>query len=126
MSIRTKIVQLHSFSVGSYIGYGRTYLTERESRIAVLPIGYADGLPRCLSGNMDVIVCTKRAPVIGRICMDQLMVDVTDIPEAEVGNIVTVIGRDGDEAITAEELSAKAGTITNELFSRLGHRLNII
>ncbi len=126
MSIKTKIVQLHSFREGSYIGYGRAYLTKRESRIAVLPIGYADGLPRCLSGNMDVIVCSKRAPIIGRICMDQLMVDVTDIPEAEVGSIVTVIGRDGDEAITAEELASKAGTITNELFSRLGRRLTII
>ncbi len=126
MSIKTKIIQLRTYQPGEPIGYGRAFITERESRIAVLPIGYGDGIPRCLSGKASVLVCGKRAPMIGRICMDQLMIDVTDIPEASVGAIATLIGRDGDEVITAEEVASKAGTITNEIFSRLGRRLNII
>ncbi|MBO5041150.1 MAG: serine racemase VanT catalytic subunit [Clostridia bacterium] len=126
MSIRTKIIQLRTYQPGESIGYGRTFITERESRIAVLPIGYGDGIPRCLSGKANVLVCGKRAPMVGRICMDQLMIDVTDIPEASVGAIATVIGRDGDEIITAEEVAYQAGTITNEIFSRLGRRLDII
>ena len=126
MSIRTKIIQLRTYQPGESIGYGRAFITERESRIAVLPIGYGDGVPRCLSGKASVLVCGKRAPMVGRICMDQLMIDVTDIPEASVGAIATVIGRDGDEIIIAEEVASQAGTITNEIFSRLGSRLDII
>ncbi len=126
MSIRTKIIQLRTYQAGESIGYGRAFTTERESRIAVLPIGYGDGIPRCLSGKAHVLVCGKRAPMIGRICMDQLMVDVTDIDDVKVGSIATLIGSDGDEMITAEEVANQAGTITNELFSRLGRRLDII
>ncbi len=126
MSIKTKIIQLRTYQPGETIGYGRTFTTERESRIAVLPIGYGDGVPRCLSGKASVLVCGKRAPMIGRICMDQLMIDVTDVPNASVGSTVTIVGRDGDEVITAEEVASQAGTITNELFSRLGRRLEII
>ncbi len=126
MSIKTKIIQLRTYQPGASIGYGRAFTTERESRIAVLPIGYGDGIPRCLSGKASVIVCGKRAPMVGRICMDQLMIDVTDIPEAAVGSTVTLIGRDGDEVISAEEVAFQAGTITNEIFSRLGRRLEII
>ena len=126
MAIRTKVIQLRTYGIGETIGYGRAFRTERESKIAVLPIGYGDGIPRCLSGKASVLICGKRAPMIGRICMDQLMVDVTDIPEASVGAVVTVIGTDGNETITAEEVADLAGTITNEIFSRLGRRLNII
>lgn len=126
MSIKTKIIQLRTYQAGETIGYGRAFRTERESRIAVLPIGYGDGIPRCLSGKASVLVCGKRAPMIGRICMDQLMIDVTDISDAKVGDIVTIIGADGDETISAEEVADLAGTITNEIFSRLGRRLDII
>ncbi len=126
MSLRTKIIQLRTFPEGSYIGYGRTFVTKRESRIAVLPIGYADGIPRCLSGKASVLVNGKRAPMVGRICMDQLMIDVTDIEDAKVGSVVTIVGTDGDETITAEEICTQADTITNEFFSRLGRRLDIV
>ncbi len=125
MSIRTKIIQIRTYQAGETIGYGRTFTTVRESRIAVLPIGYGDGIPRCLSGKASVLINGKRAPMIGRICMDQLMIDVTDIADVEVGSIATLIGSDGDETITAEEVANIAGTITNELFSRLGRRLEI-
>ncbi len=126
MSIKTKIIQLRTYPAGTSIGYGRAFTTERESRIAVLPIGYGDGIPRCLSGKASVLVRGKRAPMVGRICMDQLMVDVTDIEDANVGDIVTLIGTDGSETITAEEVASQAETITNEIFSRLGNRLEII
>jgi serine/alanine racemase len=126
MAIRSKIIQLRTYGVGESIGYGRAFITERESKIAVLPIGYGDGIPRCLSGKASVLVCGKRAPMVGRICMDQLMIDVTDIDNVKIGDIVTLIGSDGNETITAEEVASQAGTITNEIFSRLGRRLDII
>lgn len=126
MSIRTKIIQLRTYQQGETVGYGRAFRAERDSRIAVLPIGYGDGIPRNLSGKASVLVCGKRAPMIGRICMDQLMIDVTDIAGVKVGDIATVIGSDGDERITAEEVADMSGTITNEIFSRLGRRLDII
>lgn len=126
MSIKTKIIQLRKYQTGTSIGYGRAFTTERESLIAVLPIGYGDGIPRCLSGKASVLVKGKRAPMVGRICMDQLMVDVTDIDDVNIGDIVTLIGTDGSETITAEEVASQAETITNEIFSRLGSRLEII
>lgn len=126
MSLRTKIIQLRTLEAGEAVGYGRAFVTDRKSRIAVLPIGYADGFPRCLSGKASVIICGKKAPVIGRICMDQMMVDVTDIEDASLDSVATLIGTDGDVTISAEEVSAQADTITNELFSRLGQRLDII
>ncbi len=126
MSIKTKIIQLRTYQSGESIGYGRAFRTERETRIAVLPIGYGDGIPRCLSGKASVLVCGKRVPMVGRICMDQLMIDVTEVEEARIGDIVTVIGTDGSETITAEEVADQAGTITNEIYSRLGRRLEII
>ena len=91
--------------------------------IAVIPVGYADGYPRALSNQGHVLIRGRRAPIIGRICMDQLTVDISDIPEAGDGDTVTLMGRDGQEEITAEDLAALAGTITNELLCRLGPRI---
>lgn len=126
LSLKSKIILIRDLVEGEPVSYGRTFITERQSRIAVLPIGYADGYPRELScGAGSVIVCGKRAPIVGRICMDQLMIDVTDIPEANVDTIVTLIGKEGDSIITAEEVAEKAGTITNDLLSCLGRRLTV-
>ena len=126
LSLKSKIIQIRSLEIGEPVSYGRTFVTERNSRIAVLPIGYADGYPRALSGGIgQAIVCGKKVPIVGRVCMDQLMIDVTDVPEATVDTIVTLIGTDGCETITAEEVAEKAGTITNDLLSCLGRRLTV-
>ena len=126
LSLKSKIIQIRSLGAGEPVSYGRTFITERDSRIAVLPIGYADGYPRALSGGVgSVIVCGKKVPIVGRICMDQLMIDVTDVPDAEIDTVVTLIGKDGDEVISAEEVAEKASTITNDLLSCLGRRLTV-
>lgn len=126
MSLRSKVIQLRDLPAGEPVGYGRAFITSRPTRLAVLPIGYADGLPRHLSGgNGEVLLCGKRAPILGRVCMDQVIVDVTNIPDITLGTVATLIGRDGDDEITAEEMADRADTITNEIFSRLGRRLKI-
>ena len=109
---------------GENVGYGFAYVAKDNRKIAVLAIGYADGLPRALScGGGRVLIHGKSAPIIGRICMDQTIVDVSDIADVEAGEIATVIGKSGDEEITAYEVAKNAGTITNEILSRLGGRL---
>lgn len=124
LSLRSKVIQLRSLPKGEPVGYGRAFVTERDSRIAVLPIGYADGLPRSLSGGKgQVLLNGRRAPIIGRVCMDQVIVDVTDIPDVATGTIATLIGTDGCETIAAEDVAEACGTITNDLLSRLGRRL---
>lgn len=124
MSVKARVSQIKHVKSGETIGYGRTFMTKRDSRIAVVSIGYADGIPRELSGEKDcVIIHGKKAPVIGRICMDVMEVDVTDIENVNPGDTVTVIGRDGDEVISAESVAESADTITNELLSRMGTRL---
>ncbi|MDE6607101.1 MAG: serine racemase VanT catalytic subunit, partial [Lachnospiraceae bacterium] len=123
LSLRARIVLLRTIKSGESAGYGRDFTADRDSTIAIVSIGYADGLPRNLSdGKGEMIVRGCPAPVIGRICMDQCMIDVTEIYSAAVGDIVTLIGKDGGERIAAEEMAEAAGTITNELFSRLGER----
>jgi len=109
------------------VGYGRTFIADRDSIIAILPIGYADGLPRNLScGKGHVIIHDCHVPIIGRICMDQLAVDVTDIPEVIVGDIATLIGKDNLSELSAPEVAYNSGSITNELLSRMGTRLKVI
>ncbi len=127
LSLKTKVIQLRDLPCGEPVSYGRTFITQRNSKIAVLPVGYADGYPRSLScGKGRVLIKGKFAPIVGRVCMDQLMIDVTDIDNVCVDDIVTLIGVDGDNKITAEEVAENAGTITNELLSCLGSRLTII
>ncbi|HEY6236648.1 MAG TPA: alanine racemase C-terminal domain-containing protein, partial [Candidatus Elarobacter sp.] len=113
------IVALHDVEAGSSVGYGRTWRAARPSTIATLPIGYAEGLPRSAGNAAHMLVRGRRVPVIGRICMDMAFVDVTDVPGAAPGDAVTLIGRDGDERITAEELAAACGTIGYEIVARL-------
>lgn len=126
LSLKAKVVLVRTVCAGEGVGYGRTFITERDSVIAIVSIGYADGFPRNLSNQgAEVLINGSRAPVIGRICMDQLAVDVTDIPGVAVGSGVTLIGRDGDEEITAPMTAQYSGSITNELLSRMGRRLKI-
>lgn len=123
-SLKAKVVLVRFVCEGESVGYGRTFVASRDSVIAIVSIGYADGFPRNLSGKeAEVLINGCRVPVAGRICMDQLAVDVTDIPGVAVGSVVTLIGRDGDEEITAPMTAEQSGSITNELLSRMGRRL---
>jgi alanine racemase len=119
MSWHCLIAQVKDVPVGGFVGYGRTWRASRSSRIAILPIGYYEGYARSLSGRAHVLIDGRRAPVIGRICMNMTMVDVTDIPRVTGGDIATLIGRSGDEELRVEDLAAWAGTIHYEMVSRI-------
>jgi len=123
MQLKTRIVQIKEFAAGSSISYGRLYTAQSLRKIAVIPIGYADGLHRVLSGKIDVLVRGVRAPQVGRICMDMCMVDVTDVPGAAVGDVVTVFGSDGGGTIPVEEQAEKAGTISYEMLCAVAPRV---
>jgi len=123
MSLRTHISSLRRVPAGTPVSYGCTFVTQRETVIATIQAGYADGVPRLLSGKGHVLVCGHRAPIAGRICMDQMMADVTDIEGVSVGDVVTVFGRDGDEFISAEEVAAHAGTIGYEIVCGISRRV---
>lgn len=105
------------------VGYGRTFRTERATRVMTLPIGYGDGYPRILSSRADVLIEGRRAPVLGRVCMDQLMVDVTDIPEANMASEAVLMGSQGEECITPDELARLAETIPYEIMLGFGARV---
>lgn len=109
MEVKTHISHIKTLPAGVGIGYSGTYVTEKETKVATLSVGYGDGYPRGLSNAGRVLIHGKSAPILGRICMDQCMVDVTDIPEARQGDIVTLMGRDGDDFISAEEIGATVG-----------------
>ncbi len=101
--------------VGSSISYGRTYITDRSSLVATIAVGYGHGYNRKLSNKAEVLIRGKRAKIIGTICMDQCLCDVTHIPEASIGDEVVLIGKQGDQEITADELANKVGTISYEI-----------
>ena len=119
LSWRTRVTQLKVVPADSFIGYGCTYRTTSPAKLAVLPVGYADGYDRKLSNLAYVLIKGRRAPVRGRICMNLMMVDVTDIKSVHLGEEVTLLGRDGDETLTAEQLAAWAGSINYEILARL-------
>lgn len=127
LTIKARIAVVKDLRTGETAGYGRQYVAKSPRRIATLAIGYADGIPRALScGHGKVLIHGKTAPIIGRICMDQTIIDVTDIPEAVSGEIAVMIGESGEQRITAYDWAEASGTITNEILSRLGSRLNRI
>lgn len=109
MEVKTHISYIKTLPAGVGIGYSGTFVTEKETRVATLSVGYGDGYPRGLSNMGRVLIHGKSAPILGRICMDQCMVDVSDIPEAKQGDVVTLMGRDGDDFISAEEIGATVG-----------------
>ncbi len=124
MRAKTRVNAVRSLPAGCPVSYGRTFITARESRIAVLPVGYADGYNRLFSNNAEVLIRGRRAPVVGRVCMDLTMVDATGIEGVSEGDEVVLLGRQGDEEITAEELAARIGTIPYEIVTSLGSRSN--
>ncbi len=119
LSWKTRVAQIKELPRGSYIGYGCTYRTNRDSRVGVLPVGYADGYDRKCGNAAHVLVRGKRAPVLGRVCMNLIMVDLTDIPDAGLEDEVVLLGRDGEESITAENMADWIGTINYEVVTRI-------
>jgi alanine racemase len=122
MKVRTEVLAVRGMRPGTPVSYGRTFVTRRESKIAVVPVGYADGYNRLFSNNADMLVRGRRVPVAGRVCMDLTMLDVTDIEGVEVGDEVVILGGQGDETITAAELSGRINTIPYEIITTLGCR----
>ena len=123
MTIKTSIVHIKKLSSGEYISYGRTFKTEKETIIATLPIGYADGYNRLLSNKGRVIVNGKLVPIVGRICMDQCMIDVTFIKDLKVGDVVTIIGEDNGVSYTADDIAREIGTINYEVICNVSKRV---
>jgi alanine racemase len=123
LSLTTKILLLKRMPPNTPISYGRTFVTSRESLIAVLPIGYADGYPRALSNRGEVLIRGRRAPVVGRVCMDLTMVDATEVPGVAEGDDVVLIGSQGEAALSAEVVAEAAGTIAYELLCGIGPRV---
>jgi len=124
LSLKAKIAQVKWIGTGESVSYGRMFTAEKPVRVATVTIGYADGIPRQVSGkNAEAIVNGQIVPIIGRVCMDMLMLDVTNVEHVKAGDTATFIGKDGDEEIRCEDLAEKAGTITNDVLAGLGKRL---
>jgi alanine racemase len=120
MSFKTRVIQVKEVGPGYGISYGHTFVTRRKSRIAVLPVGYADGYLRKLSNKAEVLIGGKRAPVCGRVCMNATLVDVTDLPPVRPGDEVVLLGRQGDEEISADEMAQWMETISYEVLCLFG------
>ena len=123
MELKSFITYIKTIGPGTAVSYGGTFVADRPMRVATIPVGYGDGYLRSLSNKGAVLIRGKRAEILGRICMDQFMADVTDIPEAEEGDQVTLIGRDGEECITVEELAALSGGFHYEIICQIGKRV---
>ena len=127
LSLRARVASVRTVPAGQGAGYGLAFRAERDTRLAVVTIGYADGLPRSLSQQGGrVIIRGVSCPMVGRMCMDQLLVDVTHLPQVAPGDMATLIGTDGEAVLKAEEVAVQSGTIANELLSRLGSRLPVV
>ena len=126
MRIVSHVIHVKDVPEGSGVGYGHTYFTKRKTRIATVCIGYADGYSRALSNKGRVLINGEFAPVIGRVCMDQLMVDVTELSNVSVGDEVTLMGKDGENVITPEEIAELTGTVNYETVCQFQKRVTII
>lgn len=126
MQLKTVISQVKTISKGTTVSYGRTFTAKKEMKIATVPIGYADGYMRELSGKSDMLINGKRARVLGRVCMDQVMIDVTDIDGVYEGMEITVFGRQDDKEISIDEIAEKAGTVNYEIICLIGKRVSRI
>ncbi|MEW9109569.1 MAG: serine racemase VanT catalytic subunit [Cytobacillus gottheilii] len=125
LSIKARVAMVKTLHTGEALGYGRAFTAASTMKTAVITIGYSDGIPRNMA-NGHVLIRSQKAPIVGRICMDQLLVDVSEIEGVQADDIVTLIGRDGSQQISAEDVAESCGTITNELLSRLGERLGYV
>jgi alanine racemase len=123
LSLRTTIVQLKTIPRGGTVSYNGTFVATRATRIAVLPIGYADGYSRQVSHRGSVLIQGRRAPIVGLVCMDMIMVDVTDLASVQVGETATLIGQQGQESIWADEVASWIGTIPYEVLCGIGSRV---
>jgi alanine racemase len=123
MQVRARVTQVKTIAAGTGVSYGHHFVADREMPIAVVGIGYADGIPRNLSNRIEVLIRGRRVPQIGAITMDQLMLDVSQIPDLQVGEVVTLLGRDGKEQISVEDWAAQLGTIVWEILCSFKHRL---
>ena len=123
LSLKSRIVYIKELEAGMAVSYGGTFVAKEPMQVATIPVGYGDGYPRSLSNKGHVLIHGKKAPILGRVCMDQFMVDVTGIPEAAQGDEVTLIGSDGEESITMEDLGELSGRFNYELACCLNKRV---
>ena len=123
LSWHSRVTHVKTLPAGREISYGGTYVTTRPTVVATIPVGYADGYRRSLSGKFYVLIHGKRAPILGRVCMDQMMVDVTDIPDVKLDDRVVLLGTQGKETITAEEISAAADSFNYEFVCGISRRV---
>lgn len=123
MELITHISHIKTLDAHQGIGYGYTYVTEKSIRVATIPVGYADGYPRALSNRGEVLIHGKRCPILGRVCMDQMMVDITNVPDAKIEDPVVLIGKDGNDRITAEEVGEAAYSFNYELVCGIARRV---
>ena len=119
----SKVTFVKTLPAGREISYGGTFVTTKDTRVATVPVGYADGYRRSLSGKFHCLIHGKKAPILGRICMDQMMVDVTEIPETQPGDRVTLVGTDGEETITMEQIAAAADSFNYEFVCGISRRV---
>jgi alanine racemase len=123
MSLKSRIVQIEEVQKGESVGYGRTFITKRRTKIGTVPLGYADGYPWQLSNRGKVLVKERRVPIIGRVCMDAFMVDLTELPDVKIGEEVVLLGKQGKEKIEAHQIAGWANSFSYEIISRMGKRL---
>lgn len=123
MSLRSEVIHLHDIEKGTPVSYGCTFKAPRRMRIATVCAGYADGIPRASSVRGYVLICGKKAKIVGRICMDQFMCDVTDIEDVKIGSVVTLFGCDGDMTISAADIALWSGTISYEIICAISKRV---
>lgn len=123
LSLKSNVIMVKEVAPGTSISYGGTYITKAPTIVATIPVGYGDGYPRALSSKGHVLIRGVRCPIIGRVCMDQFMVDATGVKEVEVGDTVTLIGQDGNEFISVEEIALHMDTINYEVVCQLGKRI---
>ena len=123
MELKSFITYVKEVEAGSAVSYGGTYVADKKMTIGTVGIGYADGYPRNASGKGHVLVCGKKVPILGRVCMDQLMIDLTEVPEAVEGSVVTLLGRDGDQEISMDELVGYSGGFHYEIPCVIGKRV---
>ena len=123
MEFITHISHIKTLASGKTVSYGATFRTERETLVATLPVGYADGYPRALSGKGEVLIHGKRCPILGRVCMDQMMVDISSVPDARVGDEATLVGKNGDDFISAEDVANAAYSFNYEFICGISRRV---
>ena len=123
LSWHSHVSHVKTLPAGREVSYGGLYVTREDTQVATVPVGYADGYWRSLSGRFYVLIHGRRAPILGRVCMDQMMVDVTHIPQTQPGDPVTLVGRDGDEVITVEQIAGEAGSFNYEFICGISRRV---